>query len=112
LGHGRRRKTALGVFFSSGVRDGEMQNTEYADFNRERRTLHVQRKPWRHFGIKGKKKKKSARDSFISIPARLVWKIKDRMRERNAELYDKKLTNSDHFRFVVCCRSSHDKEVT
>jgi hypothetical protein len=72
LGHGRRRKTALGLFFSSGVRDAEMQSTEYADFSREKFTLHVQRKPWRHFRVKGKKKKKSAKDSFISIPA-LGW---------------------------------------
>ena len=49
-----------------------MQNPEYADFNWEKRTLHGQRKPWRHFLIKGKKKKKSAKDSFISIPA-LGW---------------------------------------
>jgi len=26
-----------------------MQNTEYADFNWEKCTLHVQAKPWRHF---------------------------------------------------------------
>jgi hypothetical protein len=41
--------------------------------------LHVQPKPWRHFRLKGKKKKKSAKDRFIPIPAKLVWKIKDRM---------------------------------
>src|SRR5262249_15324300 len=59
-----------------------MQNTEYADFNWEKRTLHVQRKPWRHFRVKGKKKNKSAKDSFISIPApgwlcRNLEKIRD-----------------------------------
>jgi hypothetical protein len=32
---------------NSGVRDAEMQNTEYADFNWEKCTLHVQAKPWR-----------------------------------------------------------------
>ena len=65
-----------------------MQNTEYADFNWEKYTLHVQPKPWRHFRLKGKKKKKSAKDRFIPIPAKLVWKIKDRMRERNAQPHD------------------------
>jgi integrase len=72
---------------NSGVRDAEMQNTEYADFNWEKCTLHVQPKP-RHFRLKGKKKKKSAKDRFIPIPAKLVWKIKERMRERNAQPHD------------------------
>jgi hypothetical protein len=38
--------------------------------------------------LKGKKKKKSAKDRFIPIPAKLVWKIKDRMRERDAQPHD------------------------
>lgn len=58
-----------GLFLNSGVRDGEMQNTEYADFNWEKCTLHVQPKPWRHFRLKGKTKRKSAKDRFIPIPA-------------------------------------------
>ena len=41
-----------------------------------------------HFRLKGKKKKKSAKDRFIPIPAKLVWKIKDRMRGRNAQPHD------------------------
>jgi len=72
-------KLLYGLFLNSGMRDAEMQNTEYADFNWEKCTLHVQPKPWRHFRLKGKKKKKSAK---------LVWKIKDRMRERNAQPHD------------------------
>jgi integrase len=81
-------KLFYGLFLNSGVRDGEIQNTEYADFNWEKCTLHVQPKPWRHFRLKGKKRKKSAKDRFIPIPAKLVWKIKDRMRERNAQPHD------------------------
>ena len=65
-----------------------MQNTEYAHFNWEKCTLQVQPKPWRRFRLKGKKKKKSAKDRFIPIPAKLVWNIKDRMRERNAQPHD------------------------
>lgn len=65
-----------------------MQGTEYADFNWEKCTMQVQPKPWRHFRLKGKKKKKSDKDRFIPIPAKLVWKIKDRMRERNAQPHD------------------------
>jgi len=81
-------KLLYGLFLNSGMRDAEMQNTEYADFNWEKCTLHVQPKPWRHFRLKGKKKKKSAKDRFIPIPAKLLWKIKDRMRERNAQPQD------------------------
>jgi hypothetical protein len=50
-----------------------MQNTEYADFNWEKCTLHVQPKSWRKLRLKGKSKKKSAKDRFIPIPAKLVW---------------------------------------
>jgi integrase len=80
-------KLLYGLFLNSGVRDAEMQNTEYADFNWEKCTLHVQPKPWRHFRLKGKKKKKPAKDRFIQS-AKLVWKIKDSMRERNAQPHD------------------------
>jgi integrase len=83
-----RRKLLSGLFLNSGVRDAEMQNTEYADFNWEKCTLHVQPKPWRKFRLKGKSKKKCAKDRFIPIPAKLVWKIKDRMKERNAQPHD------------------------
>jgi len=65
-----------------------MQNTEYADFNWEKCTQHVQPKAWRKFRLKGKSKKKSAKDRFIPIPAKLVWKIKERMRQRNAQPHD------------------------
>jgi hypothetical protein len=58
-------KLLYGLFLNSGVRDAEMQNTEYADFNWEKCTLHVQAKPWRHFRLKGKSKKKSAKDRSI-----------------------------------------------
>jgi integrase len=81
-------KLLYGLFLNSGMRDAEMQNTEYADFNWEKCTLHVQPKPWRHFRLKSKKKKKSAKDRFIPIPAKLLWKVKDRMRERNAQPHD------------------------
>jgi integrase len=81
-------KLLYGLFLNSGVRDAEMQNTEYADFNWEKCTLHVQPKAWRKFRLKGKSKKKSAKDRFIPIPAKLVWKIKARMRERNAQPHD------------------------
>jgi integrase len=70
------------------MRDAEMQNTEYADFNWEKFTLHVQPKAWRKFRLKGKSKKESAKDRFIPIPAKLVWKIKNRMRDRNAQPHD------------------------
>jgi integrase len=79
-------KLLYGLFLNSGMRDAEMQNTEYEDFNWEKCTLHVQ--PWRKFRLKGKSKKKSAKDRFIPIPAKLVWKIKERMRERNAQPHD------------------------
>jgi hypothetical protein len=72
-----------------------MQNTEYADFNWEKCTLHVQPKAWRKFRLKGKSKKKSAKDRFIPIPAKLVWKIKDRMRERDAQPHDLVFPNGE-----------------
>jgi integrase len=86
-------KLLYGMFLNSGVRDGEMQNTEYADFNWEKYTLHIQPKPWRHFRLKGKKKKKSAKDRFVPIPAKLVWKIKERLRQRNAQPHDLVFSN-------------------
>jgi integrase len=76
------------LFLNSGVRDAEMQNMEYDDFNWEKCTLHVQPKPWWNFRLKGKKKKKTAKDRFIPLPAKLVWKIKDRMRQRDAQPHD------------------------
>ena len=81
-------KLLYSLFLNSGVRDAEMQNTEYADFNWVKHTLHVQPKPWRNFRLKGKKKKKSAKDRFIPIPAKLVSKLKDRMIQRNAQPHD------------------------
>ena len=81
-------KLLYGLFLNSGVRDAEMQNTEYADFNWEKCTLHVQPKARRKFRLKGKSKKKSAKDRFIPIPAKPVWKIKDRMRQRNTQPHD------------------------
>jgi integrase len=88
-------KLLYGLFLNSGVRDAEMQNTEYADFNWEKGTLHVQPKPWRKFRLKGKSKKKSAKDRFIPIPAKLVWKIKERMRERKAQPHDLVFPNGE-----------------
>jgi hypothetical protein len=67
-------KLLYGLFLNSCVRDAEMQNTECADFNWEKYTLHVQAKPWRNFRLKGKNKKKSAKDRFIPIPVKLLWK--------------------------------------
>ena len=72
-----------------------MQNTEYADFNWEKCTLHVQPKARRKFRLKGKSKNKSAKDRFIPIPAKLVSKIKDRMRERNAQPRDLVFPNGE-----------------
>src|SRR5215470_20130551 len=37
---------------------------------------------------KARRKRNPPRDRFIPIPAKLVWKIKDRMRERNAQPHD------------------------
>jgi integrase len=88
-------KLLYGLFLNSGVRDAEMQNTEYADFNWEKCTLHVQAKPWRNFRLKGKNKKKSAKDRFIPNPAKLLWKIKDRMRQRNAQPHDLVFPNGE-----------------
>jgi integrase len=53
-------------------------------------------KAWRKFRLKGKSKskKKCAKDRFIPIPAKLVWKIKDRMRQRNAQ-HDLVLPNGE-----------------
>jgi integrase len=81
-------KLLYSLFLNSGVRDAEMQNTEYADFNWVKHTLHIQPKTWRNFRLKGKKKKKSAKDRFIPIPAKLIRKLKDRMRQRNAQPHD------------------------
>lgn len=78
-------KLLYGLFLNSGVRDAEMQNKEYDDFNWEKCTLHVQPKPLRNFRLKGKKNRKSAKDRFIPLPAKLVWKIKGRMRQRQAQ---------------------------
>lgn len=50
---------------------------------------------WRKFLLKGKSKKQSAKDRFIPIPAKLVWKIKDRMRERNAQPHDLVFPNGE-----------------
>jgi integrase len=72
-----------------------MQNTECADFNWEKCTLHVQPKAWRKFRLKGKSKKKSAKDRFIPVPAKLVWKIKERMRQRNAQPHDLVFPNGE-----------------
>jgi integrase len=90
-----KEKLLYGLFLNSGVRDAEMQNTEYADFNWEKCTLHVQPKPWRKFRLKGKSKKKCAKGRFIPIPAKLVWKIKDRMRERDAQPHDLVFPNGE-----------------
>jgi integrase/recombinase XerD len=87
-------KLLYGLILNSGVRDAEMQNTEYADFNWGKYTLHVQPKPWRNFRLKGKKKKKSAKDRFVPIPAKLVRKIKERMEQRNAQPHDLVFPNS------------------
>jgi integrase len=88
-------KLLYGLFLNSGVRDAEMQNTEYADFNWEKCTLHIQPQAWRKFRLKGKSKKKSAKDRFIPIPAKLVWKIKARMRERNVQPHDLVFPNGE-----------------
>jgi len=63
-------KLLYGLFLNSGVRDAEMQNTEYADFNWEKCTLHLQPKTWHKFRLKGKSKKRSAKDRFIPIPGK------------------------------------------
>jgi hypothetical protein len=46
-----------GAFLNSGARDAEMPNTEYADFNWKKCTLHVQPKPWRDFPSKARRKR-------------------------------------------------------
>jgi hypothetical protein len=46
-------KLLYGLFLNSGVRDAEMQNTEYTDFNWEKCTLHVQPKAWRKIPTQG-----------------------------------------------------------
>jgi integrase len=76
------------LFLNSGIRDAEMQNTEYADFNWEKCTLHVQPKTWRNFRLKGKSKKKSAKDRFIPLPVKIVTKLKERMSQCNAQSND------------------------
>ena len=45
--------------------------------------------------LKGKSKKKSAKDRFIPIPAKLVWKIRDRMSEKNAQPHDLVFPNGE-----------------
>ena len=81
-------KLLYSLFLNSGVRDAEMQHTEYADFNCEKCTLHIQPKLWRHFRLKGKNKNKSAKNRFIPIPGKLIEKIQDRMRQCNAQPHD------------------------
>jgi hypothetical protein len=49
----------------------------------------------RKFRLKGKSGKKSAKDRFIPIPAKLVWKIKDRMRQPNAQPHDLVFPNGE-----------------
>src|SRR4029077_8611767 len=88
-------KLLYGLFLNSDVRDAEMQNTEYADFNWEKCTLHVQAKPWRHFRLKGKSKKKSAKDRYIPIPAKLVWNVSPTVRQTSA-LFTEWSTNRSH----------------
>jgi hypothetical protein len=60
-------KLLYGLFLNYGVRDAEMQNTEYADFNWEKCTLHVQPKAWRKFRLADFFLLK---DRFIPIPAK------------------------------------------
>jgi integrase len=98
-------KLLYGLFLNSGVRDAEMQNTEYADFNWEKCTLHIQPKPWRKFRLKGKSKKKSAKDRFIPIPAKLVRKNKERMRQRNAQAHDLCFRTAKANLMVTSCAS-------
>ena len=50
-------KLLYGLFLNSGVRDAEMQNTEYADFNWEKCTLHVQPKAVAQFPSQGQEEK-------------------------------------------------------
>jgi integrase len=64
-------KLLYGLFLNSGVRDAEMRKTEYADFNWEKCTLHVQPKPWRKFCLKARARRNPPRtDSF---PFRQSW---------------------------------------
>ena len=86
-------KLLYGLSLNSGVRDAEMQNTEYADFNFEKCTLHVQPKSWRNFRLKGKSKKKSAKDRFIPLPAKIPCKLTERMRQRGAQSHDLVFSN-------------------
>jgi integrase len=57
-----------GLFLNSGLRHGELQNTEYADFNWEKCTLHVQPKRsllwWR--------RKRTAARGFLFYPVTLL----------------------------------------
>jgi hypothetical protein len=95
-GHGRRGKAALWSvleFRSSGWRNAEHRVCRLQLFNWEKFTLHVQPKAWRKFRLKGKKK--PAKDRFIPIPAKLVWKIKERMRERDAQPHDLVFPNGE-----------------
>jgi hypothetical protein len=62
-------KLLYGLFLNSGVRDAEMQNTEYADFNLGEMHAARSAESWRKFRLKGKSKKKSSKDRFIPIPA-------------------------------------------
>jgi hypothetical protein len=71
-----------GLFLNSAMRDAEMQNTESADFDWEKCTLHVQPKPWRKFRLKGKKKRSPPRTNSLQIPAKLV---KDQGQDARAE---------------------------
>jgi integrase len=82
------QKLSYSFFLNSGCRDGEVQNTEYTDFNWKKNTVHVQAKPERGFRLKGKKKNHSAKDRFIPLPAELVQKMKARMEERSAHPHD------------------------
>jgi hypothetical protein len=65
----------------------------------------MQPKPWRHFCLEGKKKEKSAKDGFIPIPAKLAWKIKDRMHEQNVQRHELVVPNGNENLTETSCAS-------
>jgi integrase len=61
-------KLVYGLFLNSGVRDAEIQNTEYADFNGGKCTLHVQPKTVAEFPAQGQEQEK-VRQGAVHSPA-------------------------------------------
>jgi integrase len=76
-------KLLYGLFLNSGVRDAEMQNTEYDDFNWE-----CSRSPGANSASKARRRTNLRRIASSQFPAKLILKIKERMDQSKAQPHD------------------------